>query len=337
MQTSFLFRIGYLFSFALLVLFFTSCGDEEKVNNPALDPTLVSESVNVVNAIEKQGNPPSPTSNAPQATSLNPSLSLKPGQTAYLPILFENAENPVTGFYLQVNGASTYFEGTFPKNKSNRRKSNLKNSKFKRFVGTEKNGDLEGVIVIPIEIPTSLPLGNFCVSYCVVDSAGNISNIVESCITLTETGTSDTEFLGSDIPWEMKKAVYNFEGETETIFVGETYTDIEGCFKYTELVDYFKLTLKTDGTQINEVKGYYKDEDICTDEVLYEEYYEETGEGYWSYLGDSNEFVLYFIYDDDGDIDGEYITFEVVELSANKFTIKIVYDVDDTEEYFLEK
>jgi hypothetical protein len=103
------------------------------------------------------------------------SASISPGNQIYLPFSF-TSQAGYTKCYVQVQGATNgYFE--IPANST-------VNS---------------GTMAIPINIPSNVLTGTFCVMYCIQDAQGRVSNIMTTCITLRDPiDCSNASASGSD-------------------------------------------------------------------------------------------------------------------------------------------
>ena len=72
----------------------------------------------------------------------------------------------VSGCYLYINGAGSYF-----------------------FLPYTAQSSTSGTLSIPVGLPTNVSAGRFCTSVCILDSRGEISNIIETCVTVLELGS----------------------------------------------------------------------------------------------------------------------------------------------------
>ncbi|WCO02694.1 hypothetical protein [Psychroserpens ponticola] len=124
------------------------------------------------------GNPP-PTSqngNAPAATNNQTSATTTVDNTLYLPFNFATtgANNFYAGCYVQVVGANIYWDINLPSNNSS------------------------GQLIIPVGIPNNILEGNFTLAYCLYDSQGNISNVLQTYVTIAPPQTCPGFESGSD-------------------------------------------------------------------------------------------------------------------------------------------
>ncbi|NJO02601.1 MAG: hypothetical protein HC880_13780 [Bacteroidia bacterium] len=369
-----LFLNRLIVSFAILLSLY-ACNDDKENPNPNTDPqdaNAVSQALSISNATAKNGNAPAPTGDAPTIQNLgSSSIPVRPGQTAYLGIGFSDAENAVSGYYLQVKGASQYFEGEFPeatviksgskgaglvaKNLSGKQLPDFSLMPSKRL----KDGDDEGVVTIPITVGNNVSFGTFCVLVCLVDSEGNISNIIERCVEVNSIGTQDTELLGSDTPWNLTKVISKdlFSNEEEEVVIGQLYNEDEECFSFAFRIDHFRFTFQKDGLFGFDLKQFVKIESDCSEEepIGLEYSFDEEAAGYWAYEGADKTLTVYVLDyyiedpsegdDDDGEGDdddegsenlGEFVVFKVSKLTENELVIFTEED-DYRETYYFTK
>ena len=115
----------------------------------------------------RQGNPPQPTnsSTAPTISDGIGRLTTSNGSTVLIPFSYNTSAN-ISGCYLYINGAGSYF-----------------------FLPYTAQSSTSGRLSIPVEIPTNVSAGQFCTIVCILDSRGEISNIIETCIDVLELGS----------------------------------------------------------------------------------------------------------------------------------------------------
>ena len=114
-----------------------------------------------------QGNPPSPTNSAtaPTISSGVSRLTSSNGSTVQIPFSYNTLAN-ISGCYLYINGARDYF-----------------------YLPYTAQSSTSGTLSIPIGIPTNVTAGQFCTIICIIDSRGEISNIIETCVDVLELGS----------------------------------------------------------------------------------------------------------------------------------------------------
>jgi hypothetical protein len=166
-SSSLLFVLGIL-------LLMGSCKKNNDVANPdalisPADANALTRVLVLPNGTQNlAGLPPSSTggSLAPQITS--PFTQLLSSNGGTIPLLYNylNLTGSIAGFYVQVAGASSYF-----------------NVPYNNSLGG--NGQLQ----LPVTIPTNVDSGRFCLALCVYDNNNRVSNIVRICVDVLRLGT----------------------------------------------------------------------------------------------------------------------------------------------------
>lgn len=191
-------RITQTLTTALFCLTLFSCkkdNDEKKV-----DPANANELQSVLvipGGSLTGGNPPAPTntSTSPQIGGSQSSGSVNAGGQVSIP--FNYASNSgYTNCYVQVNGATNgYFN--IPANSTSN----------------------SGAINIPVNVPSSVNSGQFCVTYCIADAQGRVSNYQTYCVNVTGTST------GTNNPG-VGSGSFKYDGQTYTGVCQSTGTDV---------------------------------------------------------------------------------------------------------------
>ncbi|MFN6946599.1 MAG: hypothetical protein ACK4ND_16750, partial [Cytophagaceae bacterium] len=191
------------------------------------DPNQVASAIKIRNATVKDGTPPAPSTDPaapiisdpsnPNPNEPSPPLKSFGGKNAVLMIDLDQGD--VAGYYLQVNGANTYFDISRQTARIGAKKSKI--HQLKRTADDE--------LYIAIELPENIRPGTFCVSYCVYDAQNRVSNIIERCIEVVQMGGAGTEWLtgSGSKTWTMTKIAYTDEDgvtEVDTINTTSTYT-----------------------------------------------------------------------------------------------------------------
>ena len=150
-----------------------ACTKEEPTDSAVLIDPANSELLSAVlimpsGSNSNEGTPPSSTSSnqAPEVDNQNPSVISSNGSTAPLSFGYSNINGNLGGCYVQVEGASRYY-----------------NVPYSTTSGS--SGDLQ----LPLGIPTNVNNGEFCVNFCVYDNNGLVSNIVNTCVNVLRLGT----------------------------------------------------------------------------------------------------------------------------------------------------
>ncbi|MDE0553710.1 MAG: hypothetical protein OXI24_05820 [Candidatus Poribacteria bacterium] len=156
----------------VIAIFMFGCKKDSGIGNDnSIDPGDADALSSVIilpnNTQTFQGDPPSPTNSAtaPDISGGISRLTSSNGSTTLIPFTYSTSTD-LSGCYLYINGASSYF--------------------LLPYTSQSSNG---GTLSIPIGLPTNVSPGEFCTSVCVVDSRGEISNIIETCVTVLALGS----------------------------------------------------------------------------------------------------------------------------------------------------
>lgn len=189
-------RFAALFLPALFL--FASCkkGEAEKPpepTTPALssnDPQAVSAAVKVWHGERLQGNAPAPKGTA---------LQLDASRSAPLTLAFAGryaivqpriAQGDALGYYLQLSGAKEYFKIDYNKPR-NARLQPLKTAQPPFSINGRQarvqGGNEDSAIVIALPANLHVP-DTICFRYCAYDAAGNVSNVVTTCVVVNNVG-----------------------------------------------------------------------------------------------------------------------------------------------------
>ena len=193
------YRLRILFTL-LLVLHIVSCSSSD--DGPETEDLIDPADANAISQVlifpsgsnSNQGQPPAPsgTSDAPVINNNVSSINSSNGATTPLNFEFSNVGNALNGCYVQVVGASTYYD--IPYN-----------------VTSSSNGNL----VLPLGIPTNVTAGEFEVAFCVYDSQGRISNVIVTSISVLRLGTGSLQIsLSWDDDSDQDLYVTDPSGET---------------------------------------------------------------------------------------------------------------------------
>lgn len=160
--------------------FFSACKEERMINgqetdpsdpNALIDPADANSLASVLiipngQAVAGTPPPPSNSSSAPTVSNNVQSVTSSNGSTTPLDLIYENVNGDLGGCYVQVEGADSYFQ-----------------------VPYSGGSTSSGTLALPINIPTNVDQGEFCVSYCVYDVNGQVSNLVYTCVSVLRLGT----------------------------------------------------------------------------------------------------------------------------------------------------
>lgn len=164
-------------------IFLFSCSSDDNTE-PAVtevDPSdrdLLAQSLIIANANVVSGTPPAPSSSssAPVVSNNQSSARITNDNTLILPFSYNSTTfNGYGGCYIQVNGASTYWN-----------------------VLGGSNNPQNGQVLLPVGIPSTVLDGNFTISYCIYDADGRVSNILQTNVTIAPPKTCPGNERGSD-------------------------------------------------------------------------------------------------------------------------------------------
>lgn len=160
-----------------------------------------------------------------------------------------NIYNDIEGVYIQVEGAKDYFnvEKTFTSSSSsNFRKANASMRTLSGKVITSTSNDVQ----IPIEVPTTLKTGSFCITYWIY-AHGVYSDPITKCINVQEFGGEGASFIGT--LWKFNTANVYFNGKSFDYLRGVTTNDAMSTDECpdkpsTTKVNEYDFTFFADGT-----------------------------------------------------------------------------------------
>jgi hypothetical protein len=163
-----------LFSAIITILFFAmtiGCDKTVSSTNPSTKDTVNPANSNALQKVLKisggtlkTGSIPASTIGtfAPKDTNHQPTAEVSPGNDLLLPFNYTSIAG-IAKLYVQVEGATNgYFEITSLASSSN-----------------------SGTVAIPITIPSNVSYGNFIVDYVMIDKQGNVSNVLNTIVTLS--------------------------------------------------------------------------------------------------------------------------------------------------------
>jgi len=157
-----------LFTMLVAGVSFTSCSKKEKENVDPTDANALQSVLVVPGGTLQNGNPPPPSggANAPQISSNTSTANVTAGNQVSIPFSY-TSNSGYTRCYVQVDGATNgYFDIPQPTTNPN-----------------------QGQVTIPINVPSNVSSGNFCINYCIQDGNGNVSQWREICVNVTGTST----------------------------------------------------------------------------------------------------------------------------------------------------
>lgn len=186
-------------AFVSFTALFTSCKKsqeekepEEKTNSnlSSKDPQALSAAVKVWHGERLQGNTPAPKGtalrlDASQSAPVTPAFS---GRFAIIQPAV--AQGDVAGYYLQFTNAKEHFKIDYSKPRGGRTRPGKASAPAFDLAPRQQrsqNGNADSAIVIALPANLQVP-DTFCVSYCAYDGAGNVSNVITTCIVVNSLG-----------------------------------------------------------------------------------------------------------------------------------------------------
>jgi hypothetical protein len=133
------------------------------------DPNRLTDVLVIPGATIVSGNMPAPsnTPTSPEMIMVDSTISYTRGSQVRLPISFQD-EGSVSGIYFQVNDADDH-------------------------MNIPVSAGSMGSMAFPIGLPENLETGKFCITISIYDNNGNVSNIFETCISVTNPMGCDVE------------------------------------------------------------------------------------------------------------------------------------------------
>jgi len=312
------------------VFVMNSCKTKKDIVSPAsVNPSngnSVSKSIDVKGATRKSGNPP-PSSNTFEAPMLlNDNNTTIPALSGRSIIISPLASGAVVGAFLKIQGSDDYFDVPFNYNLKKGTKS-TRLSKVK-----EDNGSIQ------IDLPSNIGVGTFCVDYCVYDANFYVSNIITVCVTVSQIGGANSEFLHGT--WKIVKEVY--QGDEFYFDQIENYNDTAyiSCddfsmqdYPVTESYLYSQVdfTFGSNGglEYVGAFSGSFVDytNSNCTTGIVYENISESYKFlGGWSYNDETKKVILLFDVTEYGDEEPFAWEFTLKSKTDNTLVLQEVFD-----------
>lgn len=346
----------HLLAFVCVIASFTSCKKEDtkEPEDPVLNsknPQAISAAVKVWHGERLQGSAP-----APKGTALALDASVTPPVTLafkgrYAIINPAVTQGEIAGYYLQFNGAKEYFKIDYSKPRGGRTGNRQPSSPF--GIGNRQarmqNGNADSSIVIALPANLQVP-DTFCVSFCAYDPAGNVSNVVTTCIVVNNLGT---DAAGSFLHGEWKNtatwdsSVTNRDTIIYNKWMAEPYHSGYAChvdpgtgtsyldYNYngatplvTDSTFYLKshIQFATNGGMKYEYKSSYRHVDLsqsnCSKFVFHPVFDDHQNiTGAWNYNAATGKMVLIFEFDDAGIPTLEAWEYNVIKVSNNNIIL----------------
>ena len=340
----------------LLVLLFTgiwACKKSDNPDNTSIDPSnapALSAAINVWHGARLSGTPPAPTQ-TPGGPELDPFTSNQPIRTIagrYAIIQPQVTGGAIAGYYISVTGAQEYFKIDYSRPRVGRQGDFGRRSRALRLFGMDSTGNNADSSIV-ITIPSNIQPGQFCISYCAYDSAGNISNIISTCITVASfggdasssylVGTWSNDGFSSDTAMGWEDVL-----RTDTSYIGLncdsnrlsmscptfncTYQNYPWLITSTDKSDF---TFTTNGGLKLENNYWEKNLDLATStcsNLVFNTTWQQDDEilGAWSYNAATNKLVMILDFDAQGNPAGETYEFSVHKQSNTLVYLYSAYD-----------
>jgi len=194
------------------MLFAVSCGsDEEKEDddeliNPSNSNALAAVLVMPNNTQTTNGNPPSPSSSgsAPVVVIPNTNITSSNGSTNPLTVNYSNTTGNIGGIYVQVVGASSYFN-----------------------IPVNQPSGGSGQLQFPIGIPGNVDEGEFTLAICIYDGNNLVSNIYAVDFNVLRLGTGALQI---SLTWNTAtdQDLYVEEPNGNTIYYANPFSETGG-------------------------------------------------------------------------------------------------------------
>jgi hypothetical protein len=285
-----------------VVITLWQCGkDDEAPNIQTANADALTKGLDVPNSTLVNGVMPasSPEANAPVLEDVDLEIVTVPGATLIIPG-YPIGGGEVKGFYLQIDGASKFFDIT------------PVDPPITGRVGFGGRKKVESPYFL-VHIPSNISPGSFCMKYAGYDYGKRAGNVIHRCVTIRAMAGSNSNFLTQHAWTAIKEETFYAErmqldtytiGDMDTLnlSVGITCNGLPANAA-AEILDktyYDDLTFTNTGKVKQEKKFYSRTVDI-THSNCTPTYQETEGtdiiEGYWSY--DDVEKKLYLVVTDE--------------------------------------
>ena len=314
--------------------------DEVKPVNTK-DPQAMTAAIKVFYGTNTKGTLPAPTgTGAPVLKASNKTITTANGY--YAVINPEITSGTVAGYYLQINGADSYFKIDYSKTRGARKAQTV--SKHNEGIFRELGDNSDSLIVI--KLPENATLDTFCITYVAYDSLNHVSDPISDCIAIIPVGggTESAALVGT---WSFTRSKYGDEDWTsdyytpDTIYSGircdnDTLAYCGGTSDCRTVISshYWKtkleLVLAADGklTNVYEDKSYRLDmHSSCTDPTYLDVSLSYNVYGVWSYNPTTKTLILILTGEDSAN--PESYNVQSVQLSELSATKMVMYGAND--------
>ncbi len=314
----------------------TPTEEVEPVNTK--DPQALTAAIKVFYGTNTKGTLPAPSGAGAPVLKAN-SVVIPAINGRYAVITPKLTSGAVAGYYVQVNGADSYFKVDYSKARNARKKQ----AAGKRHGSFRTLGDNSDSVIV-IKLPENATLDTFCITYAAYDSLNHVSNAVSPCIVIIPGGggAEGAALVGN---WKLnRKKFLDAENWMEDYYKHDTlYQDFRcsadtlnlcasgasGCMSLIAAiswVDKEELTITAEGSYnymyLDTYHGIERVHNSCTNPTYYESSAGNSYNSVWSYNPATMQITV--ISGDDGaDPDGyEVGIVDVTELSATRMVFK---------------
>jgi hypothetical protein len=223
----------FLILVAIVSLATFSCKKDKNDGNtndnlPALDANKVTDWLQVEGATKRTGNPPAPNGATAPKISITDNKATGIVDDGFFGLF--GTEGTYTGAYVKVKGADTYLDIDLSS-------SAARKAKQARIGKNQRTTEVDELDIF-FGLSDESVIGTFCYEICLYDEAGQVSNIVEICVTVNNVGGND-QLVGK---WQYSKVQeYNSIGQLideDIITYGEEYYEKCGEYYDVELGQY---------------------------------------------------------------------------------------------------
>ena len=213
-----------LFLLATGIVLYACKKDTEKETPapPQIDtsnPNDIAAAIKVFYGARVNGTMPAANGTGAPALGTAASNTIITGKDGYAVIRPAVTSGDVSGYYLSVTGANSYFKVDYSKPR-NARQAVM--DQLLRITG--KNADS----LLVIQLPDNAKAGTFCVQYAAYDSQDRVSNVVNVCIAVTAKLDSTQEQLLQG-EWVLNRTKFGDEPWKDDYYKPDTFTNRYIC------------------------------------------------------------------------------------------------------------
>jgi hypothetical protein len=283
------------------------------------DPDQVTEAIAIAGATITAGAPPVPTTDAGTPEITNNDIAVTSSQDGAASITLNINAESVSGFYFQINGASSYLDIPFSSG------------------GRIRPGGrilIDETATLEIDLIEGFEPGTFCGVVCAYDEVNRVSQPITICIEVIELGGENSAFIVGS--WILT-AVKNDDGDIINVGVLDEYPNTLQCSDGTSVtvtegdrIDFLTASFSSLGAAVIDGQEYEKELDFnvstCDNIVFIEEEDIIDLDGIWTYDDAAKE--LDMVLQNNEDNEQEVIRFSVVQNGVN---IELTFLDQDTE------